>query len=106
MGPVAIVCDNPNEFLAALQIEWAAATAALAANRLQLMRHCSFSTKLPIEESYAWVQIATIDEFLKWPPNCRTMYVACNVTSTHLHQLTAWMPSYGEVIVYKHPKNI
>ena len=107
-GRVAIVAQHPAAFLVSLQKAWQALQGEMAAQgskhtaTLQLMRTCTFTTRLPIEQTYAWVQIATIADFLRWPPQCTTLYVTCPIKRVDLHMVTAWMPAkYGEVILYK-----
>lgn len=46
------------------------------------------------------VYIATVDQFLHWPPDYRTMYVTRKVESEELHMITAWMPKGSLVVFY------
>lgn len=45
------------------------------------------------------VYIATVDQFLRWPPDYQTMYVTYDVDSEKLHMITSWMPQ-GSLVVF------
>lgn len=65
------------------------------------MPECSFTDRPPIEDSFEKVQVATIEQFIEWPPQCQTMFVTCPVETSQLYRATGWMPGYGLVIIYQ-----
>jgi len=118
-GKVAIVAERPVVFLSALKKQWMKIERQLRHERsstlnptrlleftheLPRIQTLSFTAKPPIDEPRADVQIATVEQFLEWAPQCRTMYVTCGVTNEQLHLITAWMPKHSLVVVYKDSK--
>lgn len=119
-GKVAIVTDKPASMLAAVRKQWMQIERQLRRERsstldatriLELtyeiprMQSMVFTAKAPIDEPQADVLFATAADFLRWPPQCRTMYVACPVELEVLHQITAWMVVHGLVVVYEGVNN-
>ncbi|HEX7963960.1 MAG TPA: hypothetical protein VF466_05230 [Candidatus Saccharimonadales bacterium] len=114
-GKVAVVTDKPASMLAAVRKQWMQIERQLRRERsstldatriLELtyeiprMQSMVFTAKAPIDEPQADVLFATADDFLKWPPQCRTMYVTCAVELEVLYQITAWMAVHGLVVMY------
>ena len=118
-GRMAVVAQSPDDLLAEIKKSWNAlkretrreidqttnaSRKARLINELAYMPQVTFTDLPPIEESYEKVQVATIEQFLEWPPGCQTMFVTYPVPSAQLHQATAWMPPYGLVIIYDFDK--
>ena len=115
-GKVAIVTEKPGTMLAAVRKQWMNVerrirrerSSTLDARKIleltyQLPRFQTlvFTAKRPLEEPRADVQFATIEDFLEWPPQCRTLYVACPIKLEQLHMVTSWMPPHSLVVVYE-----
>lgn len=115
-GRAAVVSDRPDEFMAELRRVWNRMERELRfmlgsetdnirrseiITQSHYMRQCTFATTPPIQESSAWVVIATAKQFLAWPPVCQAMYITCPISSRDRHLITSWMPRYGTVIMYK-----
>lgn len=118
-GRVAVVSDKPHELLDEIKKAWSeleqetrdeiATTAnqkrkTRLINLLAYMPECSFTDRPSIEDSFEKVQVATIEQFIEWPPQCQTMFVTCHVETSQLYRATGWMPGYGLVITYQLPK--
>jgi len=122
-GRMAVIARHPDTLLTELKQSWTALKRetrreidqttdprrkARLMSELAYMPQVTFTNLPPIEESYEKVQVATIEQFLEWPPQCQTLFVTCPVPNEQLHRVTAWMPPYGLVIIYdleqKEPK--
>ena len=118
-GKVAVVTDKPASMLAAVRKQWMQIERQLRRERsstldatrileltyeISRMQSIVFTAKAPIDEPQADVLFATAADFLKWPPQCRTMYVTCTVELEVLHQITAWMGVHGLVVMYGESK--
>lgn len=114
-GKVAAVADKPTTLLAAVRKQWLKIerklrrerSSTLDATRILELSHeiarmqsMTFTAKPPIDEPQADVLFATIDDFLRWPPQCKTMYVTCAVELEKVHMVTSWMVRHGLVVVY------
>jgi len=114
-GRVAVVSDRPHELMEEIINAWRDleqetrdeiehTTNQNRKNRLinllAYMPECSFTDRPPIEDSFEKVHIATIEQFIEWPPQCQNMFVTCPVDLSQLYKATAWMPHYGLVILY------
>ena len=114
-GRMAVVAQRPDELLGEIKKSWNAlkretrreidqtkdaSRKAKLINELAYMPQCTFTSAPPIEESYEKVQVATVEQFLEWAPGCQTIFVTYPVTKEQLHQITAWMPPYGLVVIY------
>lgn len=114
-GNVAIVAENPVAMLAAVRKRWLAIERHLrrersstlnAAKILELTHEITraqtirFTAKPPADDPMGEVQFATIEDFIAWPPQCRTLYVTCLITNEQLHLVTSWMREGGLVVVY------
>lgn len=113
-GKVVIVADKPASVLAALCKQWlklgrkvqkerASTLNAVKVRELsEIIAHMHtlrFTTKWPQDDYAADVYIATVDQLLEWAPECRTLYVTCNVKPEELHMITAWMPQESLVVI-------
>lgn len=118
-GRVAVVSDKPHELLEKIKKAWSdleqetrdeieqtqnQKRKTRLINLLAFMPECSFTARPPIEDSFEKVQVATIEQFIEWPPQCQTMFVTCTVEQSQLYIATGWMPGYGLVITYQLPK--
>lgn len=107
-GRAAIVTDDPLAFWVELQKVWHRVGQELKRDgkldQLAYVRAASFTITPPIQESHELVQIATVKDFLAWPPQAAMMYVTCAIKREQLHMITSWMPKYGTVVLYGEPK--
>lgn len=118
-GKATIVAERPAVMLPALRKQWLKLqqkvkrerSSTLDASRilelsqqLARMQSMTFTAKAPIDEPRADVLIATINDLLRWPPQCRTMYITCNVELEKLHMVTSWMPKHSLVVIYEENK--
>jgi hypothetical protein len=117
-GKVVIVADRPGVVLAALRKQWLVLTrkvqreCASTLNAVKIfelrrtiahMQMLRFATEWPMDNP-ADVHIVMIEQLLEWAPECRTLYITCDVESEQLHMVTSWMPYGGLVVVCKlHP---
>lgn len=114
-GRVAIVSNRPRELLKEVKQAWrdleqeTREEIELTTNQerrtrlinlLAYMPECSFTDRPPIEDSFEKVQVATIEQFIEWPPQCQTMFVTYTVEKSQLYRATGWMPRYGLVVMY------
>lgn len=114
-GQIVIVTDKPIATLSALRKQWLMLIAKVRRERsstldsaliyeltrtIAHMESLRFTARWHDDSHPANVYLATIDQLLVWPPesNCRTLYIACNVTREQLHMVTAWMVK-GSVVV-------
>lgn len=121
-GPVVIVAANPVPMLAALRKQWLKlarrvrreASSTLNATRLfelhkliARMYTMEFTTKWPQVDYPADVYVVTIEQLLQWPPEpeCRTLYVACDVETERLSIITSGMSQNSLVIACKLASN-
>lgn len=118
-GKVVIVAERPVTMLPALRKQWLKLQQKVKRERsstldavrilelsqqLARMQSMAFTAKALIDEPRADVLIATIDDLLRWPPQCRTMYVTCNVELEKLHMVTSWMLVHSLVVIYEENK--
>ena len=111
-GKAVVVADRPNVMHALLRKQWLKLarkvskeqSSTLNASRLlrlsgmvARMQTMHFTTDWP-DDYTADVAIATVEQFLQWSPDCRTMYVTCEVSIEQLHLITAMMPK-GSLVV-------
>lgn len=112
-GKVIIVADNPTALHATLRKQWLKlarkvqversrtlnATRVLRmADMLSKMQSMSFTTDWP--DGYkADVCIATAEQLTEWLPNCRTLYITCDIRVDQLHTISARMPVGSLVVV-------
>jgi hypothetical protein len=117
-GRVVILAERPVVLLAALRKQWiklngkvrreCASTVDLSrVNELSelsaVMLSLRFSCKWPPDgyDAAADVYIATLEQLERWAPECRTLYVTCDIALEKLHVMTALMPRGALVVVCK-----
>ena len=115
-GKVVIVAAKPTSLISVLRKRWLKLArnvqreraSTLHAARIKelsgIVSHMyglEFTIHYPPDNYTGDVYIATPDEILRWPPVCRTMYVACDVELETLHLITAWMPQGSLVVICK-----
>lgn len=113
-GKVVIVAEKPVSVISPLRKQWLKLArkvqkeraSTLNATRIKelsgivsYMHTLDFTTHYPPDEHPGDVYIATVEAILRWPPQCRTMYVTCEVELEKLHMITAWMPPGSLVVV-------
>lgn len=91
---IAIIAARPRSCMAALKQAWHGLTDSPIPY---------ITTTPPVHDPQADVLIATISQFLRWPPDCRTLYVTCPVDRVQLVLVTTWMPTNSKVIIYGSP---
>jgi len=47
------------------------------------------------------VYIATVDQLLRWAPECRTLYLTCDIQRDELHIISSLMPVGGALVMCK-----
>lgn len=114
-GRVAVVASRPHELLHEIEAAWRELEQETRdeidhtpnrqrrkrlINLLGYMPQCSFTDRPPIEDSFEKVQVATIEQFIEWPPQCQTMFVTYPVETSQLYMVTSWMPAFGLVVTY------
>ena len=114
-GRVAVASERPQELLKEIEEAWRnleqetrdeieqtsnQKRKTRLINLLAFMPECSFTARPPIEDSFEKVQVATIEQFIEWPPQCQTMFVTCHVETSQLYSATGWMPGYGLLVTY------
>lgn len=112
-GKIVIVADKPFSVISALRKQWLKLArkvqkeraSTLNASRIRelsgtvgYMHSLDFTTHYPPNDHPGDVYIATVDEVLRWPPQCRTIYITCDVELEKLYMLTAWMPPRSLVV--------
>jgi hypothetical protein len=115
-GKVVIVVDKPVTLVAALRKQWLKLgrkvrkefASTLNATRIYelnevivRMQTLRFTTKWPQDEYLADVYIVTVEQLLRWAPECRTLYVTCEIETEQLHLVTTWMPKGSLVVICK-----
>ena len=115
-GRVAVASERPQELLKEIEEAWRnleqetrdeieqtsnQKRKTRLINLLAFMPECSFTARPPIEDSFEKVQVATIEQFIEWPPQCQTMFVTYPVETSQLYRAAGWMPGYGLVITYQ-----
>jgi hypothetical protein len=115
-GKVVIVAANPVSVISALRKQWLKLARKVQKERastlnavrimelsgiVTYMQNLDFTMHYPPDDYPGDVYIATINEILRWPPACRTMYVTCDVELEKLHMITAWMPKGSLVVMCK-----
>jgi len=115
-GKVVVVANRPLTVLSQLRKQWLKLARKVQKERastlnavrirefsdiLTHMHNLQFTFHYPPDEYPASVYIVTPEEILRWPPECRTMYVTCDVSAENLHMMTAWMPPISLVVMCK-----
>lgn len=113
-GKVIIIAEKPDNLHAALRKEWLKLTRKVQRERsstldaarllrcsemLSKMQNLRFTTDWP--DGYkADVCIAKVEQLTEWLPNCRTLYVACEISTQQLQTITTRMSVEGVVVVF------
>ncbi len=115
-GKVVIVADKPLSVISSLRKQWLKLArkvqkeraSTLNATRIKelsgiisYMYGLDFTVHYPPDNNPGDVYIASADEVLRWPPQCRTMYATCDIELEKLHMITAWMPKGSLVVTCK-----
>lgn len=115
-GKVAIVAQNPVALLASTRKQWVkltrrtqrdrsatlnAATVADLTQRIVWMQAAKFSASSLDDLLEADFTFATAEDFVKFPPVCRIVYVTYGFETEKLHMLTSWIPKDGKVVIYE-----
>ncbi|MGH7196383.1 MAG: hypothetical protein ACREGJ_01295 [Candidatus Saccharimonadales bacterium] len=115
-GKVVIVVDKPFSVMSPLRKQWLKLTrkvqrersSTLSAVRISeltsiigYMQNLKFTMQYPPDEHIGDVYIATVDQLLRWAPDCRTIYITCGIDREKLHLITAWMPKGSLVVICK-----
>ena len=64
------------------------------------MRQLKFTAQAPEDMLEADITLATADDFVRNPPDCRMVYITYDFEREKLHMLTSWMPRNGVVVIY------
>ena len=114
-GNAAVVTDNPVAMLSSVRKQWLKIerhlrrerSSTLNASKILELTHqitrmqtIRFTAKPPKDDPMGDVQFATIEDWMAWPPECRTFYVTTSITSEQLHLVTSWMREDGVVVIY------
>jgi hypothetical protein len=113
-GKIAIVTDKPTALMSATCKQWQKIIRHVARERssmlnprkaeldeeLARLKQVTFTAKLPIYDPQADVSFAAVEQFLKAPPICCTLYIACGIERHELYLVTSWMPPGGLVVSY------
>jgi hypothetical protein len=114
-GSVAIVAGNPLAMLSVVRKRWLKIERQLRRQRSSTLdarrilevtqeiirvQTLKFTAKPLADDPIGDVHVATIQDFVLFPPMCRTLYVTHTITTEQLHLVTSWMPKGGLVVVY------
>jgi hypothetical protein len=117
-GKVVIVAEKPATLMPALRKQWlklngkvrreCSSTANMSRVRelteLSAAMLClHFSRKWPPDayDDPADVYIVTVEQLERWAPECKTLYVTCDVALERLHVITSLMPRGALVVECK-----
>jgi hypothetical protein len=113
-GKVVIVADKPQSVISALRKQWLKLARKVQKERagtlnatrvkelssiVSYMHNLDFTILYPPDDYPGDIYIASVNEILRWPPQCRTMYVTCEIELEKLHMITAWMPQGSLVVI-------
>lgn len=113
-GTIVIVADNPRTFLAPLRKQWLKlgrkvlkeSASTINATRIYELSEAvihvqtlRFTIQWPPDSERTNVYIATAEQLLRWAPECRTLYVTCDIKMEELHRITALMPQGALVVM-------
>lgn len=114
-GKIAVVTDKPITLLASVRKHWLRLIRLTENERsstlnptrkeqleiqLEWMRQLKFTSKAPEGLLEVDITFATADDFIRTPPDCRTVYITYDFERVKLHMLTSWMPRNGVVVIY------
>lgn len=116
-GKVIMVAEKPEILHASLRKQWlklarkvqTERSSTLNATRVlrmadmaAKMQTMQFTTDWP--DGYkADVCIATVEQLTEWLPNCRTLYITCDIRLDQLHTISTRMP-VGSLVVVMQPR--
>ncbi|MGD8373757.1 MAG: hypothetical protein PVI21_02760 [Candidatus Woesebacteria bacterium] len=115
-GKVVIIADNPTALLSPLRKQWLKLMRKVqkeAAKTLNATRIYEFGQVVirmqTLQFSYKWsadiypadICLATPEQLLQWAPECRTLYVTCEIKREDLYVITALMPKGALVVMCK-----
>lgn len=115
-GKVIVVTDNPKTLISSLRKHWLKLARKVQVERARTLRGerikeltaitakmqtMDFSTQWSQHNFDSDVYVATVEQLLRWPPDCRTLYVACKIELEQLHLISAWMPKNSLVVTYE-----
>jgi len=114
-GKVVIVADRPTVLIGTLRRQWfklyrrtsRELSSTLDGGRIfeltklrTRMLTMRFTIRWP-DDLPADVYIVTTEQLLQWAPECRTVYVTCDIELEDLHRITAMMPQGSLVVLCK-----
>jgi hypothetical protein len=114
-GKLAVVTDRPIALLSSVRKQWLRLirltererSSTINPNRkeqleiqLEWMHQLQFTAKPPEDLLEADITFATVDDFVRTPPDCRMVYITYSFEREKLHMLTSWMPRNGVVVMY------
>jgi hypothetical protein len=114
-GKIAVVTNNPVALMSSVRKEWfrfirrtaRERSSTLNPRRLELddllvyLQSITFTAKPPVDDLWANVNFATVEQLLQAPPMCATLYIASPTKIIDRHMLASWMPRNGVVVVYE-----
>jgi hypothetical protein len=115
-GKVVIVAANPRGLKSALRKQWLKLARKVQVERARTldasriaelsriaayMHNLEFTLDYPPDDYLGDVYITALDDILRWPPACRTMYVTYDIELEKLYLMTAWMPQGSLVVICK-----
>lgn len=115
-GKTVIVAAKPTIVIASLRKQWLKLTRKVQKERaktlnalrvaelsriVSYMQSLKFTTHYPPDDYEGNIYIATLEEVLRWPPDCRTLYITCDIEREQLYMITAWMPKGSLVVMCK-----
>ena len=118
-GQIVIITNDPDALLPPLRKQWLKLCRKVQRERsstlnalriselsesIQRMQGLRFSAKW-YEDTYDIVDVylATAERLLAWAPECRTLYVTCEIKREDLYVITALMPKEALVVVCELP---
>jgi hypothetical protein len=115
-GNVTVVTNKPLATLASVKKQWVKIIERSQIERARVlqskqghdldqqiihMQRVTFTAKAPYDILGSGVTFATVDDFLRFAPDCHTMYVTCGLPKDQLYLITSWMPKDGTVVIYE-----
>jgi hypothetical protein len=112
-GKIVIVSDRPEALLGPLRKQWMKLARKVQKERsstlngsrlfelnqmIQRMYTVRFTTKWP-DDYLADIYITNSERLLHWAPECRTIYITCNVSLEEQYIITALMPRNGLMVM-------
>lgn len=115
-GNVTVVTEKPITTLASVKKQWSRRIERLQVERVRVlqseqghnldqqiihMQRVTFTAKAPYDILGSGVTFAAVDDFLRFAPDCHTMYITYSIAKEQLHLITSWMPKDGTVVIYE-----